>query len=472
MRNITLLASLCLLFAACQTDYFGIGEEIVTEQPMLEEEMNNEPELIFSLLSDHRNYSSFDTFLIWLTDSTGAVIDSSYHNLRANSNFNIYRPESFTAEKANVNILRIGQNVFYQFFENIELPSTYNYVFSEIDDAYPYGDPAQLNPLHVIIEIPEEELYGGFGNPLFPESWYGRSLTATELEDENVADGNAFRLNSFTGMYEAGLDLLVQTTDEIVLYNSVTIGDYQEEQLFSTIVNYNAEEHGDTIRIDYTLFDEDTEAQIIDIYSSNHNDGLYPYGGDITLGNVFDHGAPKFLAVRSVLGIGIPSILSDGNVSISANSENKEGRVFRRTCYTTNKSDLSVADMTVERNTMSVNYTDMFDFEIGTPDFEYDHLLLFNFFNVNDIFFRQSIFLESHQSSFVFPALPEEFTSLIPFAWDESLFQNEKQPIVTFDQIDKLSGLNDYYNYVTLHTLQDHENYFTENCISTYSVRM
>ncbi len=469
MRNLTLCICVLLLYSSCSTDFFGIEDTGIPQGPMLEEEeeMEEQSQLLLSLSSDEREDSFFDSYLIWLTDSIGTVIDSSFRNLRVNEQFDIMRPQSFTGNEANVNVLRIAPTrVDFQSFENIELPSSYNVMFSDILNAYPFGNPDDLIPVNVVIEVSEE----AFDISSFPESIIGRSMTAPELDGQVVADGNVFRMNRETGMYEASLDLLVNDTDEILFYNSVTVGNFGRERMFSALVSYDNAVDGDSIRLSHEIFSEDSEAQIVDAFSTEHIDGIFGYSGTIKLGDVFDNAAPEFLAAVSVAGIGIPSILSDGNISLLATSENKDGRNFRQRCFTSDTANFPVSDMEVESNSFDVSFNDVYDFTIQEPTFEYDVLEIINFYQISNTFLLHRIHLDGPESSFVFPQLPEEFNLFIPFTWDESIFVNEELPIISFNRYDRISDLDEFYNFFATRSLQDYENYFTENCISSYRV--
>lgn len=468
IRDITLCIAILFLFSSCSFDeFFSTEANMIEQEPMLEEEMEEQSPLLLSLSSDGRENAFFDTFLIWLTDSTGAVIDSSFRNLQVNDQFDIMRPQSFTGTQANVNVLRIAATqVNFQSFENIELPSSYNVMDNDILNVYPFGNPEGLNPINVVMTVPEE----AFDFSSFPESIIGRSMTAPELDGQVVADGGAFRMNRETGMYEVSLDLLVNDTDEILLYNSVTVGNFGRERMFSALVSYDNAVDGDSIRLSHEILTEDTEAQIVDAFSTEHIDGIFGYSGTIKLGEVFDNAAPEFLAAVSVAGIGIPSMLSEGNLSLLATSENRDGRNFRQNCFTSDTANFPISDMEVESNTFDVSFTDVYDFTIQEPTFEYDLLEIINFYAISNTFLLHRIHLDGPESSFIFPQLPEEFNLFIPFTWDESIFVNEALPIISFNQYDNLSGVDEFYNFFATRSLQDHENFFTENCISSNRV--
>lgn len=460
-----LFVFLCLVSCTDDDPMEQMMEEIMEE----EIEMMPEPTVMFTLSSDNRSYSVYDNILVWLTDSEGMLIDSSYSNLQVNETTEIFRPDSFTGDAANVNILSLGdERNSYQSFSNIELPNSYNYIFGDRNNAYPYGDGSDLHEVVVTIDVSDDFILD------FPESIYGRSLTAPTLEDMRVDDASNFSQTE-SGSHQGFLSLHVNKVDQILFYNPITEGNFNREKIYSTVIDYDRSIHGDSITLSHLDFQQDEDAVIIDPYSQEFSDGIYPYSGTITDGEVFDKSAPTFAAIISVQGIGVPSQLMGMNISISVRTDDfdEDKRTVNYRCGTEDINKLTLSDEQIRLNDYLVDYTNLFDYTVSNVNVEYDLLLFSNFYrDATDKFFSYQIFQDDHSKSFVFPEIPAEFEGIIDFSWDHSVLENERSPNLSFIDYTVYEDLNGYFEFANNSSFDIYENHFRDNCTITNSFRL
>ncbi len=463
MNKILFLLALLVLFSHCSKDEDDTMEENMPNEEIIEPQ---EPETIFTLTSDQRDDSSFDTYLIWLTDNDGKLIDSSHHDLQINESVEIKRPESYTGTEANVNILKLGQSNSFESFSNITLPSSYKALQSEIDNAYPYGNGDNLNQISLIISIPEDEVSS------FPENVYGRSLTAPNLEDITVADSGRPREDFFTKQFELELSLWVNDIDSIVLYNPVTEGNYNREKIYSQVVQYDKSVNGDTLRFEHTILELDQNAEIIDLVSNTFADGIYPFVSRAKNGSVFNNEVAEFILPTSVFGLAIPSVLKGMNYVTNARTKLVDSKYRSlKSCTTNDAMLLPLTDEDILKNNVEGNFASIYDFTISNASFDYDAFRVFQLYTIDDLSISLNIYMDSYEENFIFPSIPEDFIDKIPFTWDEEIFTMTSRPyVVFFYGFTQIDGLDEYYNFLTQGSLEAYENYFMNNCTTEFRV--
>lgn len=435
---------------------------------------NINSEVIYTILPDLERPDG-DIAYIWLSDSEGNYIDSSFYILPGNEKIEILRPPSFTEDVATVNLIEFQAENFYDeynLYQDIKLPALFNNNLNQTQGII----EKENGPLHdvvISIEISKDDLYERSGRAKYPENFYARSLNV--LDEPELEPGNlgSFIQYEFEGDYFMYINIKVKEKDEIIIYNDWFFDPYRKDELYALQVSYDKAINGDTIFLSNEDVKIDTDAEIIEMFPGPTFEPSRGFRGKAFNGSSYENSTPDFDLVGFIGEypyLGIPSPLKGmdyyltGTARLTANEE----YLVRRSCYTTNPEQVIVRPELIPTQLPNIDFQDVFNFNISNVLFKHDFVWLTHWIREEDeIDFNRDfwirLYLDKDNPNFVFSKLPPEISErIVGLKWSEDLFTGGWG--VSFRDFDYAEDFNMVYNTFYPNSAEDVNRARENNC--------